>query len=63
MHADLILVLEKGQVMQMGTHAELIQEKQGLYRRMSDIQTRIDEELELSPAGAAFGPGPQTAGA
>jgi ATP-binding cassette subfamily B protein len=63
MHADLILVLEKGRVMQMGTHTDLIQETQGLYRRMSDIQTRIDEELELSPARSALGAGPQTAGA
>jgi ATP-binding cassette subfamily B protein len=63
MHADLILVLEKGQVIQMGTHTDLMKEAQGLYRRMSDIQTRIDEELELSPAGPAFGPGSQTAGA
>ena len=63
MHADLILVLEKGQVRQMGTHNELIQEAQGLYRRMSDIQTRIDEELELTQTGPAFGPGRQTAGA
>ena len=62
MHADLILVLEKGQVMQMGTHSDLIQETKGLYRRMSDIQTRIDEELEMSPQGSAFGQGPQTAG-
>ncbi|MFH1184612.1 MAG: ABC transporter ATP-binding protein [Chloroflexota bacterium] len=48
MHADLILVLEKGSLMQVGTHAELLRDPEGIYRRISDIQTRIDEELELA---------------
>jgi ATP-binding cassette, subfamily B, bacterial len=47
MDADLILVLEKGQVKQMGRHHELMQETGGIYRRIADIQTRIDEELDL----------------
>jgi ATP-binding cassette subfamily B protein len=47
MNADLILVLDKGEVIQMGTHTELLKEKDGMYRRIYDIQTRIDEELEL----------------
>jgi len=51
MHADLILVLERGSVMQMGTHAQLLREADGIYRRISDIQTRIDEELELAMTG------------
>jgi len=46
MVADLILVLDKGEVIQTGTHAELISQKDGMYRRIYDIQTRIDEELE-----------------
>ena len=46
MVADLILVLDKGEVVQMGTHAELLKDKAGMYRRIYDIQTRIDEELE-----------------
>jgi ATP-binding cassette subfamily B protein len=46
MHADQILVLEKGRVTQMGRHAELMREPKGLYRRVFDIQTRIDLELE-----------------
>ncbi len=56
MHADLILVLEKGRVMQMGKHADLIQDVAGIYRRMSDIQTRIDEALELAVADSTPGP-------
>jgi ATP-binding cassette subfamily B protein len=47
MHADLILVLDKGFVVQKGTHSELVRDTDGIYRRISDIQTRIDEELEL----------------
>jgi ATP-binding cassette subfamily B protein len=46
MIADLILVLDKGEVIQMGTHQELVSQRDGMYRRIYDIQTRIDEELE-----------------
>ena len=46
MDADLILVLDKGKVIQMGTHKELVAHKDGIYRQIYDIQTRIDEELE-----------------
>jgi len=46
MKADQILVLDKGQVVQHGTHEELISQTGGMYRRVYDIQTRIDEELE-----------------
>ncbi|MGB7874235.1 MAG: ABC transporter ATP-binding protein [Anaerolineales bacterium] len=52
MVADLILVLDKGEVVQMGTHKELVKQKDGIYRRIYDIQTRIDEELELEIAKA-----------
>lgn len=47
MVADLILVLDKGEVIQMGTHEELLAQSDGMYRLIYDIQTRIDEELEL----------------
>ncbi|HEY2982117.1 MAG TPA: ATP-binding cassette domain-containing protein, partial [Anaerolineales bacterium] len=46
MRADLILVLDKGHVVQTGTHRELLEQTDGMYRRIYDIQTRIDEELE-----------------
>ncbi|HNJ12926.1 MAG TPA: ABC transporter ATP-binding protein [Anaerolineales bacterium] len=46
MKADLILVLDKGQVIQKGNHEELLKQFGGMYRKVYDIQTRIDEELE-----------------
>jgi ATP-binding cassette subfamily B protein len=45
MHADLILVLDKGRIVQRGTHAALAREP-GIYRRIVELQTRIEEELE-----------------
>ena len=45
MDADLILVFDKGQIVQHGTHAELMEEI-GIYREIFDIQTRIEVELE-----------------
>lgn len=47
MRADLILVLDKGQVIQKGNHEELLAQFGGMYRKIYDIQTRIDEELEI----------------
>src|SRR5690606_23919083 len=43
MHADLIIVMDKGRVVQMGTHETLI-EQDGMYRRTYDIQSRIETE-------------------
>lgn len=45
MNADLILVLDKGRIVQRGTHAELLAQP-GIYRQIFDIQTRIETELE-----------------
>ncbi|MFZ9781840.1 MAG: ABC transporter ATP-binding protein, partial [Bacilli bacterium] len=38
--ADKIIVLEQGQIAEIGTHEELIK-KPGLYKRIFDIQTRM----------------------
>ena len=51
MNADLILVLDKGRVVQSGTHPELISQ-QGIYHQVFDIQTRIETELEREVATA-----------
>jgi len=53
MTADLILVLDKGEIIQTGTHEELLAAENGMYREIYDLQTRIDEELEKEIAGAA----------
>lgn len=45
MDASLILVLDKGRVVQSGTHDELVSQD-GIYRQIYNIQTRIEEELE-----------------
>ena len=45
MNADLILVLDKGAIVQRGTHDELMAQ-QGIYRRIYDMQARIETELE-----------------
>jgi ATP-binding cassette subfamily B protein len=45
MDASLILVFDKGKIVQKGTHHELMQIP-GMYRDIFDIQTRIEVELE-----------------
>jgi ATP-binding cassette subfamily B protein len=45
MNADLILVMDKGRIVQRGTHASLVNQE-GIYRQIFDIQTRIEVELE-----------------
>ncbi|MBC7234060.1 MAG: ABC transporter ATP-binding protein [Chloroflexi bacterium] len=49
MNADLILVFDRGRIVQMGTHEELLQQE-GIYRRIYELQTRVDVELEKEMA-------------
>jgi ATP-binding cassette subfamily B protein len=51
MRADKILVLDKGRIVQQGTHHELIQ-REGLYKRIYELQARIEREVE---AASTFG--------
>jgi ABC-type multidrug transport system fused ATPase/permease subunit len=44
MAADLILVLERGRIIQSGAHDELLQQE-GMYRHIFTAQTRIEDEL------------------
>jgi ATP-binding cassette subfamily B protein len=59
MNADLILVLDKGRIVQSGVHDDLIQQP-GLYRDIYEIQSRIEEEVadevarEAEPASPVF---------
>lgn len=51
MDADLILVMDKGQIIQCGRHEELM-EQEGIYRQIYEIQTHIEVELEKEIASA-----------
>jgi len=42
-HADRIVVLQGGRVVEQGTHVELM-ERSGLYRRLHDAQFALSEE-------------------
>jgi len=44
MHADQIAVLEKGRIVQLGSHEQLVAED-GLYRRLWQIQSALEEDL------------------
>jgi subfamily B ATP-binding cassette protein MsbA len=37
-NADRIIVLEKGKIVQEGRHVELLKQKNGLYKRLCDLQ-------------------------
>ncbi len=43
-NADLILVLKDGKVVQHGKHDDLLKDVDGIYNRIYQIQTRIDDE-------------------
>lgn len=52
MNADLILVLNRGRIVQSGTHEELIRQE-GMYRRIYEAQTRIETELQEELTGVS----------
>lgn len=52
MHANLILVFDKGRIVQRGTHNELMRES-GIYRQIFDLQSRIEEEVEKEAADSS----------
>jgi ATP-binding cassette subfamily B protein len=45
MHADLILVFNRGRIVQSGTHESLLAEE-GLYQQIYNLQTRSEDELQ-----------------
>jgi len=50
MKADLIVVLNKGEIAEKGTHQELLQKEDGLYRKLWNIQRGAEifmEEKEI----------------
>ncbi len=50
--ADQIVVMDKGHIKEIGTHAELIRQS-GYYRRLYDMQFNRDHEEEASPGEEA----------
>lgn len=59
--ADQILVLEGGQIVERGTHEELL-EKEGRYRQLYDKQYRFERDRFINP-GEDFTPEPETVAA
>jgi subfamily B ATP-binding cassette protein MsbA len=51
-HADQILVLDRGRVVERGTHAELLA-RRGAYSRLYNLQFRDERRLDEEPASAA----------
>ena len=52
MIADLIVVLDAGRIVQIGSHEQLLAQE-GAYRKIFDIQTRIEAELEKEIASVS----------
>lgn len=55
MQADVIMVLNDGQVSEIGTHSELLANKDGIYRKIYDIQSNLETELLNSVQDAPIG--------
>ena len=49
-NADLILVLKDGKIVQHGKHDDLLKDREGIYYRIFEIQTRIDDEFNAELA-------------
>lgn len=49
-NADMIIVLDKGRIVQMGTHDDLMSQD-AIYRQVHDLQTQIEQELEREISG------------
>ena len=55
--ADQILVMEGGEIVERGTHAELLA-RHGRYRQLYDKQYRFEQDLFINP-GEDFTPEPE----
>jgi len=52
-NADLILVLDRGRIVQRGTHRDLMAQE-GIYRRIYEVQARLEGELEKEIASVGL---------
>ncbi|MHB8065002.1 MAG: ABC transporter ATP-binding protein [Ruminiclostridium sp.] len=55
MHADVIMVLDDGRVAEMGTHSELLTNKNGFYKKIYNIQSSLETELLESESAVTVG--------
>ena len=46
-HADRLVVLEGGRITEMGTHAELMEKEDGIFRKLVDIQRQTSAIIEV----------------
>ncbi len=54
-HAELILVLERGRIVQRGTHDELLS-VDGMYRRLWQIQSALEDDIAQEQEVGSVGP-------
>jgi ATP-binding cassette subfamily B protein len=47
-NADRLIVLEKGKVVEMGTHEELMAKEEGVFRRLCDMQSEMSRIVAVS---------------
>ena len=57
MHADMIYVMEKGEIRERGSHEELLAQN-GLYKKIYDLQLGEEEATEHTDAAETEGPRP-----
>lgn len=50
MNADLIAVMDQGEIVQLGKHEDLLEDEDGIYRKIYDIQMLIDTEVKQEVA-------------
>ncbi len=59
--ADRILVLDEGRLVEEGTHEQLLQQPESIYRRLYEVQFAASEKTQAVPAGTDTKEEPQPA--
>jgi hypothetical protein len=54
-HCDRILVLQRGRVVEQGTHRELLAVPEGVYRHMWEVQNNVDGAVAGGSGGSGVG--------
>ena len=50
-NADYIVVLKEGQIVEVGTHNELLSKEDGVYKKLISRQLEAIDDVYLSPEG------------